>query len=298
MPVRTCIIFNPTARGEKAKTFQASLGALSGDCVLKPTTSPGAARTLAREAVVEGFETVVAAGGDGTVNEVLNGIGDAPDGFKRSRLAVLPLGTVNVFAKELGLPTAVPENWKIIQRGNETVIDLPVSEFSINEKPQRRYFAQLAGAGLDARAIELVDWELKKKVGPLAYVHAGLQAMQKKAALIEVKAGNRTERGELVLIGNGKLYGGRFKIFSKADLRDGVLDVCVFPKVDWEAMIRCGWGLLTDKMAEQGGAVHLAAEQFTLSCEAPAPMQLDGDNVGQLPATFSVIREALRVVIP
>src|SRR3989442_11173154 len=103
--MRTCVIFNPAARGEKASRFREHLGALSAQCTLKPTYAAGAGRSLAAEAVREGFELIVAAGGDGTVNEVLNGIGDATDGFARACMGVLPLGSVNVFAKELGMPT-------------------------------------------------------------------------------------------------------------------------------------------------------------------------------------------------
>lgn len=295
--MRICIIFNPTARGEKAKGFRAYLDELGAKCVLKPTTFAGAARALAAEAVRENFETIVAAGGDGTVNEVLNGIGDV-DGFSRARLAVLPLGTINVFAKEIGLPEPLKKNWEIVLRGGEAFIDLPSAEFDADGKTGKRYFAQLAGAGLDSRAIALVDWELKKKVGGLAYVSAGIEALRRKSHCIEVCVGKRVERGQLVLIGNGKFYGGRLGFFPKADLRDGLLDVCIFPKVDLEAMARCGWGLLTNQMVEQGGAIHLAVEKFVLRCEEKAPVQLDGDNVGHLPATFSIEKQKLRVVVP
>src|SRR5438477_10710155 len=102
--MKTCVIFNPAARGEKANRFREHLGALSAQCALKPTYAAGAGRALASEAVREGFELIVAAGGDGTVNEVVNGIGDEPNGFANVRLGVLPLGTINVFAKELGMP--------------------------------------------------------------------------------------------------------------------------------------------------------------------------------------------------
>jgi hypothetical protein len=99
--VPICVIFNPAARGNKARHFRRQLDAIGSQCALKATAAPGDARRLAAEAVDDGFDLIVAAGGDGTVNEVLNGIGDAPDGFARARLGVLPLGTVNVFAREL-----------------------------------------------------------------------------------------------------------------------------------------------------------------------------------------------------
>ena len=146
-PVRTCVIFNPAARGEKARRFRHQLDAIGPQCALKATTAPDDARRLAAEAVADGFELIVAAGGDGTVNEVLNGIGDAPDGFARARLGVLPLGTVNVFARELKIPLRIGQAWEALQRGRETRIDLPRVEFSANGVRQKKYFVQLAGAG-------------------------------------------------------------------------------------------------------------------------------------------------------
>ena len=163
--MRICVIFNPAARGNKARHFRRHLDEIGGLSALKATTAPGDARRLAAEAVGEGFDLIVAAGGDGTVNEVLNGLGDAPDGFARARLGVLPLGTVNVFARELKIPLRIEGAWDVLQRGRETRIDLPRVEFSANGTRQQRYFVQLAGAGFDARAIELVDWSHKKKSG-------------------------------------------------------------------------------------------------------------------------------------
>ena len=294
---RICIIFNPTARGEKAKRFQKWLAGVAAQCVLKPTTGPGTAPQLAAHAVNEGFETIVAAGGDGTVNEVLNGIGLA-DGFARARLAILPLGTINVFAKEIGLSARLDKSWQTILAGNESNVDLPSAEFTADGKRVTRYFAQLAGAGLDARAIELVDWKLKKATGAFEYISAGVRALQQKLHPIHVTAEGTTASGELVLIGNGQFYGGKLRIFPLADLRDGKLDVCVFPKVDWQAMARCGWGLLTNQMLEHSGAQHFSAKDLTLSCDEKAALQLDGDNVGHLPATMRVFPKRLRVVVP
>ena len=140
----TCVIFNPTARGDKARHFRRHLDEFAAGVALKPTQAPGHGRRLAAEAVRDGFETVVAAGGDGTVNEVLNGIADTPDGFARARLAVLPLGTVNVFARELGLPLRLAEAWQVILNGRERLIDAPFVEHHVEERPQRRYFARAA----------------------------------------------------------------------------------------------------------------------------------------------------------
>src|SRR5262245_49372360 len=123
--MRPCIIFNPTARGEKAKYFQKHLEQVGAQCALRPTYAAGAARSLAADAVREGHDLIVAAGGDGTVNEVLNGLCDVPDGCARARLGVLPLGTINVFAKECGIPSKLSAAWQSLLTGRERLIDLP-----------------------------------------------------------------------------------------------------------------------------------------------------------------------------
>jgi YegS/Rv2252/BmrU family lipid kinase len=292
--VRICVIFNPAARGNKARHFRHHLDAIGSQCALKATAAPGDARRLAAEAVNDGYDLIAAAGGDGTLNEVVNGIGDAPDGFARARLGVLPLGTVNVFARELKIPLRLERAWQILRRGNETRIDLPRAEFSASGRNERRYFVQLAGAGLDARAIELVDWRHKMKVGPLAYVVAGLKALRETKPIITVPAGAEKFTGELVLIGNGKFYGGPFEIFPRADLRDGLLDICILPRVDFPTLLRGAPGLVARRKLPEKQVRRFRAAAFELSGESG--FELDGEWVGKLPVIFSVEREKLRVV--
>jgi YegS/Rv2252/BmrU family lipid kinase len=298
--VPTCVIFNPAARGNKARHFRHHLDEIGGQSALKATAAPGDARRLAAEAVGDGYDLIVAAGGDGTVNEVLNGLCDAPDGFARARLGVLPLGTVNVFARELKIPVRLERAWEVLRRGNETKIDLPRAEFSANGKSERRYFIQLAGAGFDARAIELVDWQHKKKVGPLAYVIAGLKALRetkpKITAREDARPTARNFTGELVLIGNGKFYGGPFEIFPRADSGDGLLDVCVLPGVNWPALLRCAPDLLARRKLPEKLVRRFRAAAFELSGATTASFELDGELAGNLPVKFSVEREKLRVV--
>ena len=296
--MRICVIFNPAARGNKARHFRRQLNAIGSQCALKATTAPGDARRLAAEAVGEGFDLIVAAGGDGTVNEALNGLGDAPDGFARARLGVLPLGTVNVFARELKIPLRIERAWDVLQRGREMRIDLPRVEFLANGTRQKQYFAQLAGAGMDARAIELVDWGLKKKIGPLAYVIAGFRALREPQPKITVSASGRNVTGEFVLVGNGRFYGGPVKTFPQADLRDGLLDICVLPRLNWRTLIRCAPALLARREPPVSVVKNLQAAKFDLTGETKTAFELDGEWVGHLPTTFSVEREKLRVIVP
>jgi YegS/Rv2252/BmrU family lipid kinase len=296
--VRTCVIFNPAARGNKARHFRRQLDAIGSQCALKATTAPGDARRLAAEAVGEGFDLVVAAGGDGTVNETLNGLGDAADGFEHTRLGVLPLGTVNVFARELGIPLRIDRAWEILQQGHETRIDLPRVEFLEEGVRRQRYFVQLAGAGWDARAIELVDWSHKKKIGPLAYVIAGLKALRGRQPKITVRTVGQSITGEFVLVGNGRFYGGPVSAFPQADLRDGHLDICILPRLNWWTLLRCAPALLTNRKPPASIAQFIQADKFELSGEPQTAFELDGEWAGHLPAAFSVQREKLRVVVP
>jgi diacylglycerol kinase (ATP) len=292
------VIFNPTAKGEKAQRFRRHLDDFGSHWVLMGTEAAGDARRLAAKAVEQGFERIIAAGGDGTVNEVLNGLGDAPDGFERACLGVLPLGTVNVFARELALPTRLELAWQTVLQGREVRIDLPSVRFGADAKVQCRYFAQLGGAGLDARAVELVHWPLKKRIGSLAYIFAGLKALCGPPAKISVEADGASSSGELVLVGNGRFYGGNFRIFPDADLRDGLLDVCVFPRVNWLTLARCGPRLLLRGSLPGASAQLFTANRLTLSAAAPTPLEVDGELAGRLPATFSLDPARLRVIVP
>jgi YegS/Rv2252/BmrU family lipid kinase len=296
--MRICVIFNPVARGEKARRFRRHLDSIARESALKATVAPGHARTLAAEAVRDGYDTVVAAGGDGTVNEVINGFGDVAGGFARARLGILPLGTINVFARELRLPLNLMAAWRVIQAGRTVAVDLPWAEFMVDGRAERRHFAQLGGAGLDSRAISLVDRELKKKYGPLAYVLAGFKALREPPAPVDVTDGAGTWRGELVLFGNGRFYGGTFRVFRNARLQDGRLHLCVFPKVNWAVLGRALCGLAVGRLARACGAAEIAVTSVTLSSPVPVWLELDGDNVGHLPAKLGVIPQGLRVMAP
>ena len=316
----TAVIFNPTARGEKATAFLAQLTAAAagsrgagrnsnGAVVLKPTRGPGDATHLAREAVAEGVTTVVAAGGDGTVNEVVNGIALVPEGPSRTRLGVLPLGTVNVFAKELGIPTDFASSWRTLAEGRELVLDLGTADSrpltngdpSTSADTQRRWFIQMAGAGLDSLSLSRVSWALKKKVGPLAYVWAGMQTLFGPLPFIEAEVDGRRTQGQIAMIGNGRFYGGRWVVFPHAHSNDGLLDLAVVQRISpirfpfqFAALARGRFGSARD-------VVHWQGRSVTLRPARPndqVPFHVEGDNVGQLSATFALDPRRIRVIVP
>jgi YegS/Rv2252/BmrU family lipid kinase len=301
---RVFAIFNPAARGEKSQRLRQFLESkVSRDrgITLAQTRVPGDARPLAMQAVADGYELIVAAGGDGTINEVVNGIG-------RSGIAlgVLPLGTANVFARELGIPLDFAGAWAVIESGRTRVIDLPVARFGGTE----RYFVELAGVGFDAVVVRTASWRLKKKVGPLSYVWAGLKTASKKHADVEVVLDSVRQladaRGVAVLVGNGRFFGGPFKLFPEAKLDDGRLDVCVFENAGYLDVLRYAQAALRCAHTRLRDVHYFQAEQFICRAANPdsevgaatVPFELDGEDVGQTPVQFSVLPRALQVIVP
>jgi YegS/Rv2252/BmrU family lipid kinase len=295
--VQACVIFNPSARGEKAEVLYARMQGLFPNCLWRRTAEAGHARELAAQAVRSGIQTIIAAGGDGTANEVVNGIGDVPGGFEAVHFGVLPLGTVNVFARELGLPRHPDRAARVLKEGRTMAIDLGRVEYTDAGNPRQRFFIQLAGAGLDSRSIEMVTWELKKKLGPLAYVVAGCRAIREPQPVI-VAHGPAPVSGGLVLIGNGRFYGGSFAVFPQASMQDGLLDVCVFPKVTWLRVGAAAAGLLTGRLDRFCRALHFSLSSVKLTSTSRVILQLDGENVCELPATLSIRPKALKVIVP
>lgn len=261
-----------------------------------PTRCAGDGIALATEAVREGAHTVVAAGGDGTVNEVVNGLMDGTRRFEHPppRLAVLPFGTVNVFAREMLLPSDFDSAWQCVLRGQERVVDVACVDWS----GQHRSFVQLAGAGLDAHAISRVRWQLKRRFGSLAYIWAGFESLTHPHPPIQLRGNGETVSGQLILIGNGRYYGGTFPVFHKASLRDGLLDVLVFEKIHLLGLIRTVIASRRGRAVSVRDAIYRQYPTFELLGPAGLPFQLEGDNVGTLPVQFGMEPEPLRVLVP
>jgi len=289
---RFFVIFNPAARGERSRRVRQFLDSQSNGLVtLAPTERPGDAKQLAAQAVTDGYEMIVAAGGDGTINEVVNGIGQSG-----VSLGILPGGTVNVLAQDLGIPRRLVDAWSMIKRGNARTIDLAQAECG----GEKRFFLQLAGVGFDARAVRAASWELKKKIGPLSYIWAGLQTLSRPHTHVDVSINGDTPhaRGVAVLVGNGRFYGGPFRVFPKASMEDGLLDVCVFERGGYLDMLRYGQGILRAAHVRFRDVCYFQAKEFTCTAAVPVPFQLDGEDAGDVPVGFSVVPGALRVIIP
>jgi len=179
------------------------------------------ARKLTEKFVQDGEPLVVAAGGDGTLNAVVQGLAGSD-----TTLGVLPAGTMNVFARELGLPfNSLQKSLDIIDAGFIKEVDL----FEANGHA----FLQMAGIGFDAQVIEETALGSKKVFGPMAYLMAAVRVLGDNPPKMRVTCHNgRVEDGVCVIAGNGSLYGGQLKLFPKAINDDEMLDLLLSPKSD------------------------------------------------------------------
>ena len=297
-PERRCIIFNPTAGGNRARHLREILDHLPGRPTLMPTQCAGDARRLAAEAIASGYTTITAAGGDGTVNEVVDGLMTYPERLPGLRFGILPLGTINVLALELAIPFDWSKAWQLILGKGTRSIDVPRATYTNETGETHRHFIQLAGAGWDAHAIQLVRWNLKKTLGPLAYFIAGATALGRDNPAITAHSAEATATGQLVLIGNGRYYAGAYPFFHRAKYDDGLLDVLVFDRFDWKNLPRYGLKFLTGQLFRPGSCHYFQTPFLHLTSTLPAALQLEGDHVGHLPALLQITSHRLRVAIP
>jgi YegS/Rv2252/BmrU family lipid kinase len=284
---KTLVILNPAARSDKASRLRERISALSGGASMRLTSEAGDARDIAAEAVREGFEVVIAAGGDGTLNEVVNGIGGSS-----VRLGILPVGTMNVFATELGIPQGNLERaWSVIEQGKVVEVDLP--------KANDTHFIQLAGVGLDAEVVRKTTADSKRALGPLSYLLTLVQVAAHKPSRVLLEAeGGRISEGSFALIGNGRLYGGPFPVFQRASLFDGLLDVLVFQNQSHWDVVRYFQAIAFGTHPQLPDVEYFQTSTLRVTSSGDVPVELDGEVAGMLPCLFSVSSQKLRVLAP
>ena len=281
----TCVILNPAAQGDRAVRWRDRVETLTDGAVLCATSRRGEAETLARHAASEGFQKIVAAGGDGTINEVVNGIAGTD-----VALGLLPLGTMNVFATELGLPANdLGRCWDIIREDRTRLIDLP----SANGK----HFVQLAGVGLDAQVVQETSRTFKRNFGPLSYLISAAQIAGRQPPRLRIESENATtEEGSFVLVGNGRFYGGRLPFFKQAVIDDGRLDVLVFKRLNYLEIIRYLQNVIFTSHITAPEVEYFQTTRLRVSSEEPVPVEIDGELCGGCPVEFTIQPRGLRVL--
>ncbi len=280
-----CIILNPAAKGDQARKTLDRVKTLAAEAKIYLTEQAGDGERLAREAVAEGYRTIVAAGGDGTMNEVLNGIDPA-----KCTLGILPVGTMNVLALELGISPDIEKSLQVIRAGKRRRFDLGYAN-------QRR-FLQLAGVGLDAEVVRKTHPEAKRAWGPWSYLLTVAQVTVAPAPHLLVKAGGQEFSGAMVLIGNGRHYGGPFRFFPKADMADGKLDVCIFPKSGPLDLLWYLQGVLLGGPESLPEVKYLQVPSLTVESKEKVALEVDGEYGGETPVTFRTEPHGVEVIVP
>ncbi|MEZ5327638.1 MAG: diacylglycerol kinase family lipid kinase [Verrucomicrobiales bacterium] len=286
------VILNPRARSKRAGKLVERIAAFSPRVKIVATSAAGEARSLAAQLSRDGYPKVVAAGGDGTVNEVVNGLVDA--GLENAPcLGILPSGTMNVFARELKLQgQSLEKCWKTIEQSDGQPVDL--------WRADDHYFVQVAGIGLDANIIEHTTWEMKVRYGSLSYVIAGLRQVNAFRDTVTVQAEGQPDReAAYVLAGNGRLYGGPFTVFPEARTNDQLIDVVLVEKHGFRSLGRLLQALTTGGYRGLPGLHYFQTSSMTVlgAGGKAVPVEVDGDFSSRTPITFRCAWRPLQVLI-
>jgi YegS/Rv2252/BmrU family lipid kinase len=287
---RCLIIRNPASRRQlKPAQLEAAAGMLRAagwDVTISVTERAGHATEVAREAAVQVVDVVIANGGDGTINEVVNGIAGS-----ETALAVLPGGTANVWAKEVRISRRPGPAMRVVLDGERRRVDLGIAN--------GRYFLLMAGIGLDAAIIPRVNPWLKRRAGALAYVLAGIATAVRTrpwAVRLEVDGNGRDTPLYWMVAGNTRNYGGLVHITHRARADDAVLDAALMKRGGLH-LIADGLRLLIGRHERSPNIVYLRSAQMAIDTVG-VPVQLDGERCMETPLELGVAPRALTVIVP
>jgi YegS/Rv2252/BmrU family lipid kinase len=297
------LIYNPTAgpRGELRRDLErvvAYLKERGWRVAIRATRQPGDATELARVAVAARCKAVLVGGGDGTVHEVVNGLVGS-----ETAMGVLPVGTGNVWAKEIGLPTLGFTQPDRLLAAARMLVDGEVRWVDVGRAGER-YFLNSAGVGIDATVVAQMEPRTrtaKKLGGVLPYLVAGLSIARdfrgaRSTIVVDGRAVHTTML--LVVVSNIQLYGGVVKMTPEARLDDGLLDVRIFRGMGPAWVFRHVAGVFTHRHLRDPMVSHYQGRDIAIYTAVPFPVQLDGEPVGMTPLSIEVVPRSLRVLVP
>jgi YegS/Rv2252/BmrU family lipid kinase len=263
------------------------------------TRGPGDATEMAQRATVEGRQLVIACGGDGTLNEVVNGLAAEQNG-RRVPLALLPGGTANVLAKELELPWDIPGAAEKLIHGKLKDIALGLAT-PLEQPENKRYFLSVAGAGPDGMIVYSIDLDLKARVGILAYWWQGAREIFRyKFPHFRVVGGGQTLEASLVVVGRTKHYGGPFRITTGADLYEDEFELMALTTQSGFRYLSYLPSLWLDKLRGTDGVHFWKSDSIVCGPldSKPVYAQVDGEPLARLPVEFKIVPHALKLLVP
>ena len=296
--MKATLVFNPVAGQREVRTqLRQVVGYLAEHGWMvewKETTPDISATDLTREAISLGSQVLIAAGGDGTINGVINGL----VGHSHVRLGILPTGTANVWARESGIT-----NLPLLEPNLETAGHVLVNGVTLTidvGKAGDLYFLLMASLGFDALVTRHTNPSLKKRVGAFAYAWTAMKEAPKyRGARMRITIDGKTiERNAwMVTISNSKLY-ALLPLALNASLTDGLLDVGIFAGRTWPVILRHMSSIISGRHTSEPEVEFLRGKEIHIESDPPLPVQIDGDPISQPVMTFSVVPKALRIIVP
>ena len=258
---------------------------------LRPTTAPHDATEIAARAARNGSSEIIVAGGDGTINEVIQGLAGT-----KARLGIIPRGTANVLARELGLPLDEQEAAEIAAQGKSRRIHLGLAIDETNNVS--RHFALMAGIGLDASIVRHVRPRLKKRIGKGAFWISGLSHLASWSPHpFKLEIDGRKYTATFAAIGKAPRYGGDLAITPEARLDEPEFEVCMIATSNRFRYLRLLSYAIRAGMPRDNPAVRFVKTNKVLA-RGDAPVQIDGELIGSLPMRFEIAPHSLEVIVP
>jgi YegS/Rv2252/BmrU family lipid kinase len=255
---------------------------------LAPTSAPGDATAIARDSVANGADLILVLGGDGTINEAVNGMVHS-----KAALGIIPAGTANVLAMELGLGSGLD---RAVQRLSQSVEHRVSVGKIVNSHDAPRYFLAMAGAGLDAKIVYDLNPALKARAGKLAYWLSGFGHIAEQVGNFDARINGDVYRCGFALASRVRNYGGDLEIASGASLIRDDFEIVLF---EGSNPLRYMWYMMGVGMRRVQGmhGVHtVRAKQVDMTGDVH--LQVDGEYAGRLPARFEIVPGALTLLIP
>jgi diacylglycerol kinase (ATP) len=286
------VIFNPIAGSRRARPLWRVLDVLIANGVrldVAETRCPGHAESLAREAAAAGETLIVAAGGDGTIAEVANGLMGSD-----ARLGIIPLGTANVLAGELGL-SLTPGGIAAALAFGRTRVHWP----GLARGSRGSWmFVQMLGVGFDARVVHRINAPLKRMLGRNAYVVQTLaELLRYDFHPITVRIDDQETQAASVIVSKGRFYGGKFHVTDDARPAEPGFSVLLFDRSGPAAALMYGAALPLGRLGRAPGVRHLRARHIVFGTNQMIPAQSDGDSAGHTPLSITDAPGPIHVVV-
>jgi diacylglycerol kinase (ATP) len=298
--VRCVIIYNPRAgklRGSGSNRLERARRILTEaghETTLIPTSGPDAAVALARGWVSHGVGLIIAAGGDGTINEVAEGMVHSA-----VPLGILPAGTANVLAMETGMSRNLETAARELLTYTPERISVGRLHFN-NSSPGSRHFLLMAGIGLDARMIYNLSAPLKTNLGKVAYWITAFSMMGRRLEEFSVKIEDRDYRCSFALVSKVRNYGGDLRIARDTSMFDDQFEVVLFRGKNSMRYLRYFVGVVLNRLQGMKGVSILRARQLRVSAvrDTRVYMQVDGEYAGHLPGSIDIVKDAITLLLP